>query len=314
MISNKLLLLSMKQIRRDSMSNLLNVSYVRVTDALDSTPGSAVVSTRPTIRRPMSAARFRPTLETIHDQSHDLTVTGTFRSVSPKHSPRESSVRKIGSLTRVPQGDSVNSLYSIYGVNSPQGSTVALSPPVEGSSHPNTPKHSSPTTIPISNSALSLGKRDSVQSFTTRSRSEDWAVNPRTKFRILLHRIIRCLRRDTLYLLGHTLCAFIIAVAIGIFFWQLPHDLEGMNHRYQVLHLCVLYALIQGVSSRIWYRKDHEVFIRDARCGYTSATSYFFVVSVLDSIVDRVFPSTVFVGILVSSHLDCMCCIYDRIM
>lgn len=67
MISNKLLLLSMKQIRRDSMNNLNNLSYVRVTDALDSTPGSAVVSTnRSTIDVLCQLQDSEPTLDTIH--------------------------------------------------------------------------------------------------------------------------------------------------------------------------------------------------------------------------------------------------------
>ena len=290
MISNKLLLLSMKQIRRDSMNNLNNLSYVRVTDALDSTPGSAVVSTnRSTIRRPMSAPRFRPTLETIHDQPPE----STRQDASPSHSLQGSYGKRLGSITHVPQGDSENSLYAIYGMNT-QNSALTLSSPLEGSPHPHTPHHPSPTTLPISNSTLSLGRRDSL-SFSARSHPEDWIIPPRTKLRILAHRIIRCLRRDYFYLIGHTLCAIILGVAIGVFFWQLPHDMEGITRRYQILHLCVFYALIQGISARIWYRNDCSIFIRDARCGYISPLSYFTIVSTLDSVVNRVLPSTVFV-------------------
>lgn len=289
-ISNKLLLLSMKQIRRDSMSNLHTVSYVRVTDALDSTPGSAVVSTnRSSLRRPMSASRFKPTLETIHDQpSENLKPTRTSSQMI-----RGLYGARLGSLTHVPQGDSENSLYSIYGITE-QNSTITLPSPIEGSPHPHTSSHPSPTTLAQTPSTLSLTKRDSL-SFSARSRSEDWFVPPRIKLRILAHRIISCLRRDYFYLFGHALCAIIIGVAIGVFFWNLHHTIDGLERRYQLFHLCVVYALIQGISARIWYCNDRTVFIRDAHCGYLSPLSYFTIVSTLDSIVNRVVPSILFV-------------------
>lgn len=106
-----------------------------------------------------------------------------------------------------------------------------------------------------------------------------------------------------MYLYLHNGAALLIAASLGISFWQLPQDTMGISRRYSLLITIVLYLIIQGLSGRIWFRKDREVFIRDIRCGYYSPLEYFFVVILLDGVFIRFLPSILFVEMSNSSEL-----------
>lgn len=103
------------------------------------------------------------------------------------------------------------------------------------------------------------------------------------------------MQRDHNYFYFHILAACVVGVSVGLSFFRLQNDLKGLNDRFSVLMLSVFFFALQGVSGRLWYRKDDSVFIRDARCGYVSSLEYFGVVTVLDRVLLRYVPAILYV-------------------
>ena len=131
------------------------------------------------------------------------------------------------------------------------------------------------------------------------AQEEEWHVNSRLKLRLLFRRIMDCFYRDPLFLMGHTVTSVLFAVSTGIFFWHLPHNSEGVSQRLNLLLLIVFYVVVLSSTSRIWYKQDRPIFLRDARSGYISTTTYFLVVATTDLVINRLLPSVVFVGLVV---------------
>jgi len=130
------------------------------------------------------------------------------------------------------------------------------------------------------------------------AQEEEWHVNSRLKLRLLFRRIMDCFYRDPLFLMGHTVTSVLFAVSTGIFFWHLPHNSEGVSQRLNLLLLIVFYVVVLSSTSRIWYKQDRPIFLRDARSGYISTTTYFLVVATTDLVINRLLPSVVFVRVL----------------
>ena len=130
------------------------------------------------------------------------------------------------------------------------------------------------------------------------AQEEEWHVNSRLKLRLLFRRIMDCFYRDPLFLMGHTVTSVLFAVSTGIFFLHLPHNSEGVSQRLNLLLLIVFYVVVLSSTSRIWYKQDRPIFLRDARSGYISTTTYFLVVATTDLVINRLLPSVVFVRVL----------------
>ena len=274
--SNKLLLLNIRHIRRESIANMKkaqSLSFIRINDATANPTEPQVKAFVP--RRVSSSLllpkpRFSPNLEVIEDA----------RNLPPT----QSSVPQVGSFSLrkepkpLPSDDSSSSLYTVY---TGKGDIPTLSPN----------RHSFTRTSP----AASFQSRCSEQSMTSRAPESDWHVPSRVRLVILVRRIIRCMQRDHNYFYFHLLSALVVGVSVGLSFLQLPGDLDGLNARLVVLRLSVFFFFLQGISGRLWYRKDNEVFIRDARCGYISSVEYFGVMTLLDRVLLRCIPSIVYV-------------------
>ena len=275
--SNKLLLLNIRHIRRESVANMKKAqsfSFIRINDATTNPTEPQVKAFVP--RRVSSSLllpkpRFSPNLEVIEDA----------RNLSPT----QSSVPQVGSfsLRKEPKplpsdSSSSSSLYTVY---TGKKDIPTLSPN----------QHSFTRTSP----AASFQSRCSEQSMTSRAPESDWHVPSRVRLVILVRRIIRCIQRDHNYFSFHLLSSLVVGVSVGLSFLQLPGDLDGLNARLVVLRLSVFFFFLQGISGRLWYRKDNEVFIRDARCGYISSVEYFSVMTLLDRVLLRCIPSIVYV-------------------
>ena len=275
--SNKLLLLNIRHIRRESVANMKKAqsfSFIRINDATANPTEPQVKAFVP--RRVSSSLllpkpRFSPNLEVIEDA----------RNLSPT----QSSVPQVGSfsLRKEPKplpsdSSSSSSLYTVY---TGKKDIPTLSPN----------QHSFTRTSP----AASFQSRCSEQSMTSRAPESDWHVPSRVRLVILVRRIIRCIQRDHNYFSFHLLSSLVVGVSVGLSFLQLPGDLDGLNARLVVLRLSVFFFFLQGISGRLWYRKDNEVFIRDARCGYISSVEYFSVMTLLDRVLLRCIPSIVYV-------------------
>ena len=181
--------------------------------------------------------------------------------------------------------DSTTSIYSVYEKTcndmSPRYRSNSLSKRMD-SPHAPSPHSYHPT---------------SDRSLTEQRRGkEEWSIPVRTKGQILFKRVLRCFKRERQFFVSHAVCAMVIAIAIGVCFWQLPATSTGVDHRHSVLVLGVLYSVVQGLTSRLWYRRDREVFVREIRRGYASPWMYFGVVTGLDLAVNRVLPSILYVG------------------
>ena len=275
--SNKLLLLNIRHIRRESVANMKKAqsfSFIRINDATTNPTEPQVKAFVP--RRVSSSLllpkpRFSPNLEVIEDA----------RNLSPT----QSSVPQVGSfsLRKEPKplpsdSSSSSSLYTVY---TGKKDIPTLSPN----------QHSFTRTSP----AASFQSRCSEQSMTSRAPESDWHVPSRVRLVILVRRIIRCIQRDHNYFSFPLLSSLVVGVSVGLSFLQLPGDLDGLNARLVVLRLSVFFFFLQGISGRLWYRKDNEVFIRDARCGYISSVEYFSVMTLLDRVLLRCIPSIVYV-------------------
>ena len=313
---NKLLLLNIRQIRKESMTNLQAPSYsfIRINDAitLDNADTANVIHAQTNSRSVYSKKRS-PTnrIESTNETSANSTKSSKHPVFRPVSSSSSSSAHRSnspssplsdkptaellpkGSFSPVPESDSSGSF--IY-----QGfsSNISLSNPRSSSPQPSKPARAT-LYSQVSSSSLS---QQSI-SFNSRSPEEEWTISPRTKLQILFLRIVYCLQRNPMYLYLHNGAALLIAASLGISFWQLPQDTMGISRRYSLLITIVLYLIIQGLSGRIWFRKDREVFIRDIRCGYYSPLEYFFVVILLDGIFIRFLPSILFVEMNNSSEL-----------
>ena len=274
--SNKLLLLNIRHIRRESVANMKKAqsfSFIRINDATTNPTEpqfKAFVPRRVSSSLLLPKPRFSPNLEVIEDA----------RNLSPT----QSSVPQVGSFSLrkepkpLPSDDSSSSLYTVY---TGKGDIPMLSPN----------RHSFTRTSP----AASFQSRCSEQSMTSRAPESDWHVPSRVRLVILVRRIIRCIQRDHNYFSFHLLSSLVVGVSVGLSFLQLPGDLDGLNARLVVLRLSVFFFFLQGISGRLWYRKDNEVFIRDARCGYISSVEYFGVMTLLDRVLLRCIPSIVYV-------------------
>ena len=107
--SNKLLLESLRQTRRDSMLNLQSSSVPRVSESFDGTSGAALGNA---LFRPTSMQRFTPILETIEDQpGHPPAESPSLHA----QSPLARGVQRTGSTQRIPYEESLSSMTSVYG-------------------------------------------------------------------------------------------------------------------------------------------------------------------------------------------------------
>lgn len=298
-------MLNIRQIRRESMTNLQAPSYsfIRINDAitLDNADTANVIHAQSNSRMPLPkkrspSNRVESTNETPgrspkSPAKHVLfkpVSSSTHRSNSPSSPLSDRPTAELlprGSYTQVPDSDSSGSF--IY-----QGfsSNVSLSHPRSSSPQPSKPAR---TTLYSQLSSSSLSQQS--YSFNSRSPEDDWTLSPRTKLQILFLRIVYCLQRNPMYLYLHNGAALLVAASLGISFWQLPQDTMGISRRYSLLITIVLYLIVQGFSGRIWFQKDREVFIRDIRCGYHSSLEYFLVVVLLDGVFIRFLPSILFV-------------------
>lgn len=279
--SNKLLLESLRQTRRDSMLNLQSSSVPRVSESFDGTSGAALGNA---LFRPTSVQRFTPILETIEDQpGHPPAESPSLHA----QSPLARGVRRTGSTQRIPHEESLSSMTSVY------GSTADVNTEGKPLLHPK--RAMSASFAPSNRPGIPQSRSISVSNV---AQEEEWHVNSRLKLRLLFRRIMDCFYRDPLFLMGHTATSVLFAVSTGIFFWHLPHNSEGVSQRLNLLLLIVFYVVVLSSTSRIWYKQDRPIFLRDARSGYISTTTYFLVVATSDLVINRLLPSVVFVRVL----------------
>lgn len=258
MFSNKLLLLSMRQIRRESQINLQNMSFIRIDDLLSSP--SSIQNVQAKNHKPLG------------------THTGSFSINS-----------RFDSKTCLPYTETSNSytsMNSVYNEASPKGSSLSMN-------RTKRMKTPSPTVLPFS-SQVSL-QNPSNQQLSARSQESEWKLTTKTTMKLLVKRIVRCYKRDSSYIHYHLISAVVVGLAVGLFFIQLKQNTDGINRRYSVILLTVLFSIIQSYSLKQWYDKDQKVFIRDCRCGFTSPLQYFSAVTILDGVFNRFLPSLLYV-------------------
>lgn len=287
--SNKLLLLNIRHIRRESAVNLQapSLSYIRINDAitLDNADSTNMLCTKPLSRGLHPKKHFLKNRVEGNNEVTTKSLAGKFSS-----SKVDLEIAQKGSLTKIPESDSSGSF--VYGVPSHQSLT----------SLPHASQ--SPTQIPRSFSRLSTSSlSQQSHSFTSRSLEDDWTIPSRTKLQILFYRIVYCLQRNPFYLYLHNAAAVLVAISLGIFFWQLRQDSMGMARRYSLLTLIVLYLTVQGYSGRLWFQKDRDVLTRDIRCGFYSPFQYFSVFALLDATFDRFLPTIFFVAVRLWGYL-----------
>lgn len=261
MLSNKLLLLSMRQIRRESQINLQNMSFIKI-DNLLSSP-SSIQNVQAKNRKPLGSP------------------SGSFSLNS-----------RFDSKTWLPSAETSNSytsMNSVYNEPSPRASSLSMN-------RTKRMKSPSPTVLPF-NSQLSL-QNPSNQQLSARSQESEWKITTKTTMKLLVKRIIRCYKRDSSYIHYHLISAVVVGLAVGLFFIQLKQNTDGINRRYSVILLTVLFSIIQSYSLKQWYDKDQKVFTRDCHCGFTSPLQYFSVVTILDGVFNRFLPSLLYVCFL----------------
>ena len=185
--SNKLLLESLRQTRRDSMLNLQSSSVPRVSESFDGTSGAALGNA---LFRPTSVQRFTPILETIEDQpGHPPAESPSLHA----QSPLARGVRRTGSTQRIPYEESLSSMTSVY------GSTADVN--TEGKPLLHRKRAMSASFAPSNRPSIPQSRSISVSNV---AQEEEWHVNSRLKLRLLFRRIMDCFYRDPLFLMGHT--------------------------------------------------------------------------------------------------------------
>ena len=302
--SNKLLLLSMRKIRRESQVNLQNMSFIKI-DTLLSNPS------------PLQSISSRD-FKTLHSNSHSFALNSHIGSRTNLPHVNSESFSSISSVYQEPISPKQNIASSPSRVspslhqNTPPSSPKRVSPPAHVSSparvsppaHVSPParvspplRHSTPPSSSLNktNSQVLMHSESNSPPLSTRSQEEDWKIGKFTSYKLLFTRIVKCLKRDRFFIQYHLISAFALSLSIGLFFIQLKPNTEGIHRRYSVIYLTLLYIIIQSYSLKKWYDKDIPIFIRDHHCGFISSSQYFFVVTLLDSIFNRFLPSLLYV-------------------
>lgn len=285
--SNKLLLLNIRHIRRESTLNFrkaqsMTVARVNATPAATDPPVKAFIPKRVSSSLLLPKPRFSTNLNVIDDAKKQTPSEDLEKNETNLSSSRMPQIGSFSHTQGIPvSDDSLSSLYTVYAGN---GDAPTLRPNVHSSLNTrSSPAGSFSHPVP------------SNQSMTSRLQENEWQVPFKTRLLILVNRIVRCMRRDHNYFYFHLLSACVVGVSVGLSFFRLQDDLKGLNDRFSVLMLSVFFFALQGVSGRIWHRKDDSVFTRDARCGYVSSLEYFGVVTALDRVLLRCVPSILYV-------------------
>ena len=286
--SNKLLLLNIRHIRRESTLNFRktqSMTFARVNATLPAAtdpPVKAFIPKRVSSSLLLPKPRFSTNLNVIDDAKKQTPSEDLEKNETNLSSSRMPQIGSFSHTQGIPvSDDSLSSLYTVYAGN---GDAPTLRPNVHSSLNTrSSPAGSFSHPVP------------SNQSMTSRLQENEWQVPFKTRLLILVNRIVRCMRRDHNYFYFHLLSACVVGVSVGLSFFRLQDDLKGLNDRFSVLMLSVFFFALQGVSGRIWYRKDDSVFTRDARCGYVSSLEYFGVVTALDRVLLRCVPSILYV-------------------
>lgn len=127
-------------------------------------------------------------------------------------------------------------------------------------------------------------------------------TNIPTKFPTSFHRQLECLSKRTvlnlvrnpLLTLTQTMVSLVIAVAIGVIYWQLNSDaVDGLQNRHGAFFFLAICLCFSNLSSMEVFIRDLVIFVHESTSGYYRVSAYFFSKVFCDVIPMRIIPTTV---------------------
>jgi ATP-binding cassette, subfamily G (WHITE), member 2 len=123
-----------------------------------------------------------------------------------------------------------------------------------------------------------------------------------TKFPTSFHRQLQCLSKRTvlnlvrnpLLTLTQTMVSLIIAICIGVIYWQLgTSSVDGLQNRHGAFFFLAICLCFSNLSSMEVFIRDLVIFVHESSSGYYRVSAYFFSKIFCDVIPMRILPTTV---------------------
>eukprot|EP00158_Paraphelidium_tribonemae_P008650 Partr_v1_DN28639_c1_g1_i1_m50047 putative (ABC) transporter len=112
-----------------------------------------------------------------------------------------------------------------------------------------------------------------------------------TQLRILSGRSLTNVYRNPVLMLSHYMLSIILALALGVLFWQVKNDIAGFQSRLGFFFFVYLVFGLICLSSLELFTKERTLFVRERSNGYYGAGPYFLSKIFFDIIPLRVIPS-----------------------
>jgi len=106
-----------------------------------------------------------------------------------------------------------------------------------------------------------------------------------------MFRTWRQIARDPALLLVHLGMALVVAIVLGLVFWDLDKKLGGIQNRAGFFFMVTLYASFTSMSALSWFIAERRLRWREWAAHAYSAPAMFISVSVCDLVLLRLLPS-----------------------
>lgn len=112
---------------------------------------------------------------------------------------------------------------------------------------------------------------------------------------ILSTRTLINLIRDPMLILAHYLMSFILALFLGVLFWQVTNDMAGVQNRLGSLFFTLAFFAFSTLTTLDCFcAKERGLFLRERAAGCYDPGLYFVSRSMLDVVVLRIGPVLLF--------------------
>ncbi|XP_065906198.1 broad substrate specificity ATP-binding cassette transporter ABCG2-like isoform X2 [Dysidea avara] len=123
---------------------------------------------------------------------------------------------------------------------------------------------------------------------TNQMKIPQFATNPFWQLNVMIIYYIKKLYRNPVKTLMHTIVLSAIALAMGIFYYQVDDDYTGFQNKVGAFYYIALIMLFSGLSQALWVKRDKLIFIHHVARGYYRTSLYLICYFCLDVIPPRI--------------------------
>ena len=142
--------------------------------------------------------------------------------------------------------------------------------------------------------------------------SKKYKASFRMQLKALSIRFLRNMYRHPFLVFLNLVCTLIFSVMIGVSYWKVGSDTNGIQNRMGCLFFILIYLALMSLSSIPIWRDQHVLYLRESAAQIYGTSAYFTAVVLFDILPMRIFPPCFFGFFsywMVGLHKDCTFCL-----